>query len=126
MPNVILNSKEIAGRFNQIRKEQNLTQQQLAAKLGISQPAVSKYLKNRIPTPEVLLGMAHIGNTTMEWILTGEKSYFYEESGLEVREGATEGYDTERSLAKTIATLPVEIRHAIVTLIQYLTPSGKE
>ncbi len=65
--------KQISERIRTIMAQAQLTQQRLASLLGISQPAVSQYLQGRIPPPEVLLNIARLGDTTIEWILTGDK-----------------------------------------------------
>ena len=61
-----------------------ITQRQMADLLGVSQPAVSVYLAGRLPPPRVLLGVARIGNTSIEWLLTGEEAA--EEAAMQVRE----------------------------------------
>jgi len=39
----------------------------------VTQGMISKYESGqKIPTPHVLLRMAHYGNTTVEWLLTGK------------------------------------------------------
>ena len=109
---------EVSQRIDLIRRQNGWTQGQLAEALQLSQPAVSKYLKERIPPAETLLRLAKIGNTTIEWILTGQKSYFYQE----VKSGVTEKtvtYDAEYNLVKKIALLPVDLRNAITIIINY-------
>jgi transcriptional regulator with XRE-family HTH domain len=120
MPNKIQDHKKIAERIELIRQQRKLTQQQLAGELGISQSAISKYLSERIPAPDVLLKLAGLGKTTIEWILTGEKSYFFEDSPSAVRERDGTFYDAERALAREIAGLPVDVRKAIHVLIGHV------
>ena len=124
MPNKILNPSEIAERIDLIRQHNKFTQQQLAQNLGISQAAISKYLNERIPPPEVLLRLADLGRTTIEWILTGEKTYFFEDSRSAVRERPAEGYDAERALARDIAGLPAEVRKAVHVLVRHSQGKG--
>ncbi len=71
IPN-ISNKDEILARIQFIYKSSGLNQIKLAEILDISQAAVSKYLKERIPPAEILLKIAFIGNTTIEWLLTGK------------------------------------------------------
>ena len=109
---------EVSQRIDLIRKQNGWTQGQLAEALQLSQPAVSKYLKERIPSAEALLRLAKIGNTTIEWILTGQKSYLFHE----VKSGIAEDfvtYDAEYDLAKKIAQLPIDMRNAITNIINY-------
>ena len=84
--------------------------------MQISQPAISKYLKERIPPADILLKLAQIGNTTIEWILTGQKNYYY---------NSDVHYDADLLLAKKIAGLPAEIRNAVITLVETLHAQGK-
>ena len=114
----MINISEVSQRIDLIRKQNGWTQEQLARALQLSQPAVSKYLKERIPPAGTLLRLAKIGNTTIEWILTGQKSYLYQE----IKSGIAEknfNYDAEYNLAKKIALLPLEIRNAIISIINF-------
>ncbi|MEJ2544616.1 MAG: helix-turn-helix transcriptional regulator, partial [Calditrichaceae bacterium] len=74
----MINISEVSQRIDLIRKQNGWTQGEMAEALQLSQPAVSIYLKERIPPAETLLRLAEIGNTTIEWILTGQKSYYYQ------------------------------------------------
>src|SRR5881396_1023028 len=58
-------------RIKQIRKRAGLRQWQLAELLGTTQSAVHKYEHGVIPEPRRLVELGHLGNTTIEWILTG-------------------------------------------------------
>jgi len=120
----MLNLSEISQRIDLIRRQKGWTQEQLATALALSQPAVSKYLKERIPPAETLLLLAQIGNTTMEWILTGQKSYFYQDREQQVAE-KKESYDADILLSRKIAALPAELRQALVVLIEHMYNQGK-
>jgi len=124
--NEISQIKEIAGRISFIRRQNNLTQEQLAIELGISQPAVSKYLNERIPPAEVLFNLAKLGKTTIEWILSGEKRYFYEDHSDRVKDNE-ESYstDTDIILARKIALLPTDAKKTISDMIDLLLSYGK-
>lgn len=117
-----ISAEEIRQRLLHIQSQSGLTQAQLAKYLKIGQPAVSKYLRGRIPPADVLYKMARLGKTTMEWILHGEKSYFYA-SGATIREPAV-SYDAlpdaDIRLARRIARLPAEARQVLRQLIDLL------
>ena len=117
-----LNLKSIRQRIEAIRRAQGLTQAEFARALGVSQSAISKYLNNRLPPADVLLRMAQLGRTTMEWILTGEKAYWY--AGRV--EDETAAYDADLSLARAISRLPQDARQALVTLIHRLGATGRD
>jgi len=120
----MINFSEVSQRIDLIRKQKGWTQEQLANALDLSQPAISKYLKERIPPAETLLKLAQFGNTTIEWILTGQKSYFYQKENTVVKEKSTT-YDAEINLAKKIAELPPEVRQAIISLVDFTFAQGK-
>ena len=69
-----LNKIEMGKRIKEIRKKASLRQWQLASVLGTTQSAVHKYEHGVIPEPRRLVKLARIGETTIEWILTGEHS----------------------------------------------------
>jgi len=66
-----INKKEIGARIKKLRKESGLRQWQLAEMIGATQPAIHMYERGVLPEPKRLLELARIGNTTVEWILTG-------------------------------------------------------
>jgi transcriptional regulator with XRE-family HTH domain len=116
--------KEVSRRINWIRQQNSLTQEQLASVLNISQPAVSKYLRERIPPADALLRIAELGRTTIEWILTGRKSYFYSVDTEAVSDSSPK-YDAELNLSRKVAALPAELRQALLTLIDNLQANGE-
>lgn len=46
----------------------------LAGELGLSEPALLNYRRDRTPKAEELLGIAQFFGVTMEWLLTGIES----------------------------------------------------
>ena len=119
----MISPSEVTGRIDSIRRQKGWTQEELARLLGISQPAVSKYLRDRIPPATVLLRLARLGNTTVEWLLSGEKSYLYEAYRVQEK---TASYDADYSLAQKIAALPPALREAVETLVNFLAASKEE
>ena len=114
-----IQQREVAQRIEMIQRQLGLTQVQLARALNVSQAAISKYLKERIPPADVLYELARLGQTTVEWILTGEKNYWFSQQTQQVHEqGAS--YDADLALAKKISCLPAEARQAIIALIDIL------
>ncbi len=61
----------IGQRIKALRKSKGLRQWQMAELLGATQPAVHKYENGILPEVRRLLTLARIGNTSVEWILTG-------------------------------------------------------
>jgi transcriptional regulator with XRE-family HTH domain len=66
-----LDKAVIGQRIKHLRKARALRQWQMAELLGATQPAVHKYENGILPEVRRLLEIARIGNTTIEWILTG-------------------------------------------------------
>jgi transcriptional regulator with XRE-family HTH domain len=77
-----LDKRAMGRRIRQIRAAAGLKQWELAARLGTTQSAVHKYERGVVPEPRRLIEIARIGNTTIEWILTGQ----HWESGSSERE----------------------------------------
>ena len=117
--NIILNASEISQRIDFIRRQKGLSQDELATVLRVSQPAISKYLRDRIPPAETLLRLAELGHTTIEWILLGQKSYL-SESGVNGVKESTVSYDSDWQLAKKMAALTPKVKEAILVLIAEL------
>ena len=67
-----LDKKAMGKRIRQIRLGEGLRQWELARFLGTTQSAVHKYEHGVIPEPRRLIELSRIGNTTIEWILTGQ------------------------------------------------------
>ncbi len=85
----------------------------------MSQPAISKYLRDRIPPAETLLRLAELGQTTVEWILVGQKSYL-SESRIDGVKESTVSYDADWQLAKKMASLTPKVKEAMLILISEL------
>jgi len=121
---VKIDPRAVSERINWLRKQNGLSQEELAAALQVSQPAVSKYLRNRVPSAEILLRLAQVGRTTVEWILTGHKYYAFGGSPAEVREpGAT--YDADWQITQKIAALPVPLKEAVMRIIDALKENSE-
>ena len=114
---MLINKKEIARRIQQIMDDTGITQQELADLMGISQPAVSLYLKGRMPPPAVLLQIARLGETTVEWMLTGEKGN--EGNSSSVREKRPV-YGNQIPLLILWKQLPENIQRDLLTLMRHM------
>jgi Predicted transcriptional regulators len=63
---------EIANRLAQLRKDQNLSQEELAAKIGVSRQAISNWERGEAsPDTDNLILLANIYGKTIDEILTG-------------------------------------------------------
>ena len=65
----MIHLSEVSQRIDLIRKQKGWTQEQLANALSLSQPAVSKYLKERIPPAETLLKLGSLSYREVNSIL---------------------------------------------------------
>ncbi len=112
-----MNNKQnqIAERITYLMHRMRLNQKQFADLLGVTQPAVSKYLKVRIPPPLVLLKLARVSSTTIEWILSGEK----DSSSLKVAEPSAI-YTASLRLNEKIRQLPSPLQKHIENLVDSL------
>ena len=66
-----LDKAALGARIRAIRGRAGLRQWELARLLGTTQSAVHKYEHGVVPEPRRLVELARIGNTSIEWILTG-------------------------------------------------------
>lgn len=67
-----LDKAAMGRRIRQIRLGAGLRQWELAKVLGTTQSAVHKYEHGVVPEPRRLIELARVGETSIEWILTGE------------------------------------------------------
>lgn len=67
----------IGERITALRKEQNLSQGELATSLGVSRQAVSKW-ENDQASPDTLnlIRLAEVLNTEVEYLATGRKPFY--------------------------------------------------
>ncbi len=70
-------------KLKNLRKSQNLTQQQLATMLGVAKSVVSYYESgDRFPSYDVLIGIARIFHVTTDYLLDIERSRLLNVSDL--------------------------------------------
>jgi transcriptional regulator with XRE-family HTH domain len=105
-------------RIRKIMQKKNLTQQHLSELLEISQPALSNYLKGRMPPADVLYQIARLDNTTVEWLLTGRKL----EQTTSVHESQP-AYGNEYLMLKFWRKLPAKIQKDLLVLVNHLIES---
>ena len=110
------NPAEIAGRIREIMQRRGLSQKELAAYLKVSQPAVSLYLQGRTPPAEVLYRLARLGNTTMEWLLTGTPAH---PSSTTVQEPPAV-YGEREILLELWEKIPRTLRKDLLNLLTHL------
>lgn len=90
-----LDKAAMGRRIREIRLAAGLRQWELARILGTTQSAVHKYEHGVVPEPRRLIELARVGDTGLEWILTGKH---WENGATERRRLETEVLDTARSL----------------------------
>ena len=101
----------IAARIAYLMNQMGYTQQQFAEILEITQPAISNYLKGRIPPAQVLLRLAKLAQVSVDWILTGEEKPVGRVSD------SKSTYSSRVTLAEKIKKLPVELQIALESLV---------
>lgn len=110
-----LDKIQMSERIQRIMKRVGITQKGLADYLNISQPAISLYLQGRVPPADVLLKIARLGDTTIEWILTGET----EQSKRIFKIGEEKIiFGSDRVLNELWSQLPENTRHTFITLLK--------
>lgn len=70
-------------RLKNLRLQNNLTQLQLAEKLGLTKSVISAYENGlRMPSYDILIAIARIFKVTTDYLLGAEKKYEVDLSGL--------------------------------------------
>lgn len=74
---------DLGKRLKQLRKENNLTQKQLALQIGVQNAVISFYeVGERYPSPEVLVKLASTLHVTTDYLLGIDKGETVDASGL--------------------------------------------
>lgn len=69
-------SDVLSVRLFELMKERNFSQKELAMRAGITESAVSRYVKGiRVPTSEILANMATVLGTTSNYLLGKEDEW---------------------------------------------------
>ncbi len=70
-----------------LRKQAGMTQQQVADRIGVTKSVISFYeLKERCPSPDVLIKYAKIFHVTTDYLLGVEREQMIDVSGLNEEE----------------------------------------
>jgi len=110
--------EEVTGRIGLLMQRLVHNQKEFARLLGVTQPAVSKYLNGRLPPPEVLLKLAGASGTTIEWILSGNNPA----AAGQVAEPPA-FYDGMTSIDDKLARLPLQLQKKVIALIDAMLDS---
>lgn len=71
-------------KLKELRTQNNMTQQQLAAQIGVSKSVISYYeLQERIPSPEILLKLASVFHVSTDYLLGISNDKVLDVSGLD-------------------------------------------
>ena len=71
-------------RLKELRKQNGLTQQQLADRIGVTKSVISFYeLRERSPSPEVLAKLSYVFHISTDWLLGIEHNKTIDVSGLD-------------------------------------------
>ncbi len=108
-----LDGEAVAERIRQVMSRLELTQTALADHLALTQPTISQYLGGRIPPPEVLVRLARLGGTTVDWLLTGEGE-------LQRVSEPWVPYGRQARLLEAFDRLPEELQESLVQLCRKL------
>lgn len=75
---------EFGNRLKTLRKQNNLTQKQLASLIGVKNSIISFYeVGDRIPSPQVVISLASVFHVTTDFLLGVQKEESIDVSGLE-------------------------------------------
>ena len=75
---------DFGNRLKELRRQNGLTQQQLADRIGVTKSVVSFYeLRDRSPSPEVLIKLSAIFRVSTDYLLGIERNKTLDVSGLD-------------------------------------------
>ena len=75
---------DFGSRLKELRKQNGLTQQQLADRIGVTKSVISFYeLRERSPSPEVLAKLAYVFHVSTDWLLGIRQGKTLDVSGLD-------------------------------------------
>ena len=116
-----IKQEQVSQRIIYLMQALGANQKSFAELLGVTQPAVSKYLKDRIPPPLELLKLARATGTTIEWILCGQ-------AGVKKTLVAEPepSYTANSVLAEKLSSLPIDLHAHIMALIDSILVNLKE
>lgn len=112
-----LDKSVIGERIKALRKTRGLRQWQMAELLGATQPAVHKYENGILPEVKRLLELARIGNTSIEWILTGRH---WENGSTEMPRLTPEVYE----LAQQLQSFSAEDRKVLFDALEIMNAAA--
>ena len=110
-----MKNSSLSGRIRDVMIKEGMTQQDLAISLEMSQPAISSYLRGRIPPADVLYKIARIGQTTVEWLLLGDSI----SEPIKVKE-KSEWYDNQQQLMDLWVSLSAPVQKNLLILMRHL------
>jgi len=116
-----IDQEKVSERIVEIMQKLSLNQKQFADVLGITQPAVSKYLKQRIPPAHILFEISQLSGKNIEWLLTGDS----EPVSTNVSEPPAR-YNTRVRLENKISLLPMEIYRRLEELVDSILKNLSE
>ena len=115
-----MDQKKTGGFLKELRKEQNLTQEQVAEKLGVSSRTISRWETGTyMPDISILVDIAEMYDVDVREIIDGERSQ--EDMNSEVKETAVKMADysamEKRTMFKWIRFMSISIMIVSVCLI---------
>lgn len=121
-----MNQEKIGKFITRCRKEHNLTQEQLAEQLGISDRAVSKWERGKnLPDASLMLELSNIFNISVNELLSGEiiekKDYMNKAEEIILEMAAKDELNNRRLLNAmyVIEILNIIILVSVIMLAQY-------
>lgn len=68
-----ITGKAVGARIRMVRG--TMTQEKFAKVIGVKkQNYISRYERGRIPNPNILVKIAEVGKTTIDWLLCGDRA----------------------------------------------------
>lgn len=117
--------RKVRKNVQKILSDSGLSQQELAILLEITQPAVSNYLKGRIPPLEVLWKMKNVFHLSWEKLLGDDDSSTQPQKYSVKDSSISYGTLEEEKIVQMFRMLPPREKNAVLVILQVLSKEKK-
>jgi len=101
-------ANDLGGRITELLKQLNMTQRELADKVGVTEVSMSRYINgDRIPKGTVIANLATALHTTSDYLLNGETS----DEGADFE---AEYYKIHRLIARNASQMSSKQRNELI------------
>ncbi len=110
-----MNNKSVGKFISALRKQQRMTQKQMAEKLNVSDKAISRWERDEcMPDPSLIPIIADLFDVTCDEILRGERSEKNNDNNLSASKGKQLSNKQKKAIGSVVAVILVVIFMAAI------------